>query len=162
MVASSPHARLRAARQALGLSDAEVAGRTGLALADYASLEETAIAIREAVDLRRVKRVADLLGLDLFALLGLACAYCAGQGPPARDEPRPTRDARVRARRQALGLSAGALAARLGVRAETVEAIARDPNALDTWPAAFVEDLARLLEVPPQVLLDLPCPACWR
>ncbi len=156
------HLRLRAAREALGLSDAEVAGRTGLALADYADLEANPDALREAVDLRHLKRVCEVLGVDVWDLLGLACGYCRGKGPPARELTAPPRHELVRTRRAAVGLSRDALAARLDVRADAIDAMARDPNFLDTWPAAFVEDLARTLEVPVQALLDVPCPRCWR
>lgn len=162
MAAPPPHARIRAARDALGLSDAEVAGRTGLALAEYADLEETPGAVREAVDLRHLKRVCEVLDLDLWTLLGLVCGYCGGKGSPVHDQVRPPRHEQVRGRRQALALSSEALAARLGVRVDAADAMARDPNFLDTWPAAFVEDLARLLELPAQALLDVVCPRCWR
>ncbi|HEX7126677.1 MAG TPA: XRE family transcriptional regulator [Thermodesulfobacteriota bacterium] len=156
------HLRLRAAREALGLSDAEVAGRTGLALADYAHLEASADAVRQGVDLRHLKRVCELLGLDLWDLLGLRCGYCRGKGRPARELASPARHELIRARRDALGLARDALAARLDVRIEAIDSMMRDPNFLDTWPAAFVEDLARTLEVPVQALLDVPCPRCWR
>lgn len=162
MALQSPHARIRAAREAWGLSTAEVAGRTGLALPDYADLEETPGALREAIDLRHLKRVCEVLELDLFALLDLLCGYCGGEGAPVHDQARPPRHERVRARREALGLPAETLAARVGVRVEAIDAMTRDPNFLDTWPVAFVEDLARLLETPAQSLLDAVCPRCWR
>ncbi len=154
-----PHTRIRAAREALGLSGAEVAGRTGLALADYADLEASPGALHEAVDLRHLKRVWEVLGVDLWGLLALACGYCRGKGPLARELTGPARHELVRMRRDALGFGRDALAVRLGVRAD---AMARDPNFLDTWPAAFVEDLARTLEIPAQALLDVPCPRCCR
>lgn len=156
------HLRLRAAREALGLSDAEVAGRTGLALANYADLETSPDATRQAVDLRHLKRVCEVLALDLWELLGLRCAYCRGKGTPARELTSPARHELIRARRDALGFARDALAARLDVRLDAIDAMVRDPNFLDTWPAAFVEDLARTLEVPAQALLDVPCPRCWR
>ncbi|HEY8370959.1 MAG TPA: helix-turn-helix transcriptional regulator [Thermodesulfobacteriota bacterium] len=156
------HLRLRAAREALGLSDAEVAGRTGLSLADYAHLEASADAARQAVDLRHLRRVCEVLGVELWDLLDLECGYCRGRGKPARELARRARHELIRARRDALGLARDALARRLDVRIEAIDSMMRDPYFLDTWPAAFVEDLARMLEVPAQALLDVPCPRCWR
>lgn len=156
------HDRIREAREALALSDAEVAGRTGLTLADYADLEQTATAPWEAVDLRHVKRVCEVLGLDLWDLLDLRCGYCAGSGPPAREQSRPPRNELIRHRREALGLWSNALAARLGVRHESIESMETDPNFLEGWPIAFVEDLAQTLDIPAQTLLEVACPRCWR
>ncbi len=37
-----------------------------------------------------------------------------------------------------------------------------DPNFLEGWPIAFVEDLAQTLDIPAQTLLEAACPRCWR
>ncbi|ACG72556.1 transcriptional regulator, XRE family [Anaeromyxobacter sp. K] len=150
---------LRARRTTLGLTDAEVAGRAGLSRNELRDLEQHEDEAVHVVQLRNLRLLCAVLGVDALDLLGIPCASCAradaGRLGGGRHDV-------VRERRIALGLSQAALADRIGFEAGVVADIERDPDYLEGWSAGLVLSLAEVLGVPPQVLLDVRCRKCGR
>lgn len=151
---------LLAERTKLGLTNAEVARRAGLSLDEYRDLEQHADEAVRVLHLRNLRLLCAVLGLDPLDLLGITCAFCAGTA--ADLVPGGGRHEVVRTRRVALGLSQEDLAEHIGFESGVVGDIERDPEYLEGWSAELVLSLARVLEVPPQVLLNVRCRRCGR
>lgn len=149
--------RIAERRQQLGLSDIEVAERTGLSIHEYGDLEQHAEEPFEVVPLGRLRAVCDTLKLSLAELLPREMLSCErSEASISLHEGR--RNAIVEARRKKLELSRQELGDRLGFPAETVKLMEEDPDFLERWPIGYVRDVARELGIPLHVLLGLPCP----
>ena len=115
---SSHGSLLRQLRQERGISQAELARGTGMARTYVIALEQG----RHEPSLDLLRRVAAALGMPLAALLW----FLAGE--PFADPAAPLA-ARVRLRRQRLGLSAAELAARAETTRATISQIEGGTNA---------------------------------
>lgn len=152
--------RFRAQRTRLGLTEAEASGRAGLSLDEYRDVEQHKDEAAQVLHLGNLRLLCSVLGLDPLDLFGIPCAFCAGTDTGLGD--RRGREEVVRTRRVALGLSQADLAERIGFEAGVVNDIERDPEYLEGWSVELVLSLAQVLEVPPQVLLNVRCRRCGR
>jgi transcriptional regulator with XRE-family HTH domain len=160
-VGVSVNETIRTARLRLGLSENDVAGRAGLSWHEYFDLELHADEGIEVVHLKNMKRVAEVLHLDVLDLFGIRCAFC--------DHPERSvsgshlcRNELVRQSREAMGLSQDDLANGIGFETVAVAQMESDPDFLESWSVGLVRELAGILAVPPQVLLDVRCATCGR
>lgn len=151
---------LRAQRTRLGLAETEVARRAGLSLDEYRDVEQHEDEALQVLHLRKLRLLCSVLALDPFDLFDVPCAFCAGTD--AGLVPGGRRHEVVRSRRVALGLSQDDLAERIGFEVGVVDDIERDPDYLEGWSVELVLSLARVLAVPPQVLLSVKCRKCGR
>jgi transcriptional regulator with XRE-family HTH domain len=154
----SAHQEIRSRREALGLSDVQVAEMVGLSIDEYWDVEQHAHEIFGVTDLGEVRRLCEVLGFDVFQLLGVTCAFCE-QSAQAHDWSLP-RNQLIRRQRIALGLSEEELAEEIGFEKRTVQYLEEESEHLEGWSYELIEDLARVLRIPLQVLLGARCPVC--
>jgi transcriptional regulator with XRE-family HTH domain len=149
------------ARKRLGLTEDEVAERSGLSWNEYRDAEWHEDEARDVVHVRNLKLLVQALGLDLLELFDIECALC-GSKAPADVAAGLSRSELVRQRREQLGLSQDQLGDRIGF--ETVAIVEMEKNAdyLDGWSVDLVVELAGILSVPAQVLLGAACKRCGR
>ena len=152
---------LEARRHRRGWTRGDLASRAGVDPDELADVEALDEGLREVAELGTVRRISAALELDPRALLDQPCAFHE-QGVPFLPEYALPRHELVRNRLQAAGLTAAQLACRMGLRESAVEAAASDPDALERWSVAPVEELARRLGIPADPLLALGCGACGR
>ena len=162
----------------LGLYVEDVAARAQVGIATYDLVESADdIEFYGVWDLRIVKRVVDTLELNLLDLLGLECVFCAKELEQWRDLAGLPRNEIVRRRREELGLSKEGLLTKLGWAqwyAETigpnrpwVEGIMKEYRAMEDSADSIerlnlddVTQVAKGIEVPPQLLLGVSCARC--
>jgi transcriptional regulator with XRE-family HTH domain len=154
------HQLIKARREALGLSDVQVGERTGLSVYEYGDIEQYADEIFSVTDLRQVRVLCQVLGIDLFELFDLTCEFC-GQNQLSTDYLLP-RNELVRKQRLALGMSEEQLGDDIGFEARTVQYLEEDKDHLEGWSYELIEELAKLLKLPVQILLGVKCPICKR
>lgn len=149
--------RIQERREALGLSDVEVAQRAGLSIHEYCDVEGYPDEFTDVLSVDEAKRLAAVLGLDLLELVGLSCSRCEGESldpdwlllSPAR---------LLRLRREELGLTREQVAAQAGwddrgaglELLEDIDASFPGETNIDTVLA-----LSRVLEVPADLLLGV-------
>lgn len=136
-------AQLRALRLGRGVSQAELARRTATARTHLVALEQG----QHEPSLELLGRIATALSYPLPALLW----YLAGE---AYADPAAPLAARVRLRRERLGLSAATLAARAGTTRATISQIETGVNA--NPGLRLLARLARSLECCPSELAPSP------
>ena len=152
--------RIRERRIKLGLSDVEVARRSGLSIDEYCDVEWHDNELFEVVNLKNLKQLCIVLDLDQFDVLELECAFCQGSG--YLPEYQLPRNEIVRHQRLAKGWSTEELGDKIGFYQEATEQIEADADYLDSWSANLVKDLTQHLDVPPQILLGIKCGRCHR
>jgi len=152
--------RIRDRRIELGLSDVEVARRSGLSIHEYCDAEWHDNELLAVVNLRNLKQLCLVLDLDPFDVLEFKCAFCTGSG--YLPEYHLPRNEIVRRQRLVKGWSVKELGDKIGFYEEVIQHIEIDADYLDSWSANLVKDLAKHLDVPPQVLLGIKCGRCHR
>jgi transcriptional regulator with XRE-family HTH domain len=70
---------IEARRKELGLSDQQVADFIGVNLSSYLDIEWHEDELRKAVWLGSIKLLSQTLGLEMFELLSMKCAFCDGR-----------------------------------------------------------------------------------
>lgn len=148
-------------RKELGLSDRQVAEAIGTNLHSYCDIEWHADELCRAVELRQIKLLSQTLGLGMFELLSMQCAFCDG-GAAYLEEYRLPRNELIAALRQKEGLSQHELAERSDYYEDGIQAMERDPDYLERSFIEDVLDLVKPLKLPLQVLLGVKCPKCGR
>jgi transcriptional regulator with XRE-family HTH domain len=157
----TPNVAIREARQRLGLSETDVAARAGLSPNEYLDLEAHENEAADVVHLSDLKKLVEVLHLDLLGLFGIGCVFCEHPELPTPD-PHVTRNDLVRRTREAMGLSEDDLGDRVGFETVAIVAMESDPEFLESWSVGLVQELAAVLGLPLQVLLGVRCAACHR
>lgn len=152
------HQLIKARREALGLSDVQVSERTGLSVYEYGDIEQYADEVYSVTDLRQARVLCQVLGIDLFELFDLKCEFC-GQAQLSANYSLPRNEV-IRKQRLALGISEEQLGDDIGFEARTVQYLEEDKDHLEGWSFELIEELAKLLMLPLQVLLGVQCPTC--
>jgi transcriptional regulator with XRE-family HTH domain len=138
-------------REQLGLSDVEVAEKADIGIYAYGDIESYETEATTLVPLPDLKRLCKVLDLELMELLDIP-----EQPLDALICSKP-RNVLVREMREKKGLSQDELANQTGFYSWAITAIESDPNNLDSdsWCAEDIVILARLLDIPVQLLLGV-------
>jgi DNA-binding XRE family transcriptional regulator len=153
------HEIIKASRVRLGLTEDEVSKRAGISWNEYFDIELNPKEALEVARLGQVKRVCEVLGLDVLDLFDISCAYCG----PNTDNPcgeQGSRSRLISRRRTELGMSVEGLADRIGFDPAAIRDMEMDPMYLDRWPVELVLELSGVLDIPPQRLLGVKCMQC--
>lgn len=153
--------KIKNRRLELGLKDLEVAYKSGLSIHQYNDLEDYPDYIFAAAPLYYVKKVCRALDIDLNNVFGISCVFCEDQ-QPYLEEYRSWRCTLVKVKREKLGLSTEKLGDEVGFYGSEIELIEKYPAHLESWVIENILELAKQLEVPPQILLDTQCLKCGR
>lgn len=146
-------------RKELGLSDQQVADSIGVNLSSYLDIEWHENELRKAVWLGKIKLLSQTLGLEMFELLSMECAFCDGR-IAYLEEYRLPRHELIKVLREKEGLSQYELAERSDYYEEGIQAMARDSDYLERAFVEDVQDLVAPLKVPLQILLGVKCQKC--
>lgn len=139
----SPGTAIRMRRLELGLSDVEVATRSGLSVDEYWDLERNPEEIYMVTCLADIGRVCRILGLRLGDVFQLP--QCT---------QRLEHDS-IQRRREELGWSASELSNRVGISEVTISQAESSPATLQTWVLDPVLALAHVLKLRIECVLDL-------
>jgi transcriptional regulator with XRE-family HTH domain len=137
-----PHQVLESRRRELGLSQDDVAARSGLTVHEYPHLEEDPTELYMVTLLEDVERVCAALRIDIVTLYGL----------PLCSEPVTPEFLAVK--RQGLGLSRVEVANRVGIEEDMLEVAESDISAIGGWVMEPVRRLANVLGVSPACLVS--------
>jgi len=148
-------------REELGLSAPEVARRSRLSTNEYFDLEQHLDEAYSVVALYYLRKIATLLSIEMFDLLGLKCEFCE-DGSSFSEDFYLSLDELVRRRREAKGLSPEELGDSLGYHGIEIKNIETYPAHLQSWVIDDIGELSAQLAIPRQVLLDSECPKCKR
>ena len=157
----NPCAKIKARRTELGLTDAEVANRVGLTISSYFAIEHQENEIILYPELQQVKKICDVLKFDLFELLELNCTFCEETEAHVEKFSLP-RNELIAIKRKEMGISAAELGDRVGFYESEIESLELNPEHLETWSIDFIKDLAKVISVPIQILLDSKCKKCGK
>jgi DNA-binding XRE family transcriptional regulator len=150
---------IREARTRLRLRDTDVAACAGLSIHEYCDVESYEDEAFRVVHLGKMRRLCDVLGLDILDLFAIGCASCGKREQVAAGHQGP-RDEMIRARRANLGLTQDQLGDLIGFETVAIVDMEKDPDFLETWSVELIVELAGHLELPAQVLLGVICKKC--
>ena len=153
--------RIRRRREALGMSDVEVAQRVGLSMHEYYDVEAYPDEFTDVLHVAEAKRLADVLGLDLLELVGVKCSSCEREGFDAGRLTAPPVEL-LRSRREEMNLSREEVSDQAGWedRGAGLEILENDASFPGRTTINTVLDLSRVLRVPADLLLGIRCPLC--
>lgn len=152
---------IKSRRSELGLSERQVADSICIELSSYYDIEGHADEILRGVWLRQIKLLSSTLGLEMFELLSMECAFCDGR-TAYLEEYRLPRHELIKVLREKEGLSQYELAERSDYYEKGIQAMEHDPEELERAFVEDVQDLVAPLKVPLQILLGVKCPKCGR
>ena len=147
----TPTARhlIRRKREGLGLSTEQASRLLGLSEPEYADLERHDDELRTVLPMRDARRLAQLLGVDLFALFDARSEQAGDGGNDSPSRCRVLSDARKR-----LGATTRMMADDIGFEERFVLALENRSNALEDYPFAVWEIVANYLGVSTLRLID--------
>ena len=146
-------------RKELGLSEQQVADSIGVNLSSYLDIEWHEYELRKAVWLGKIKLLSQTLGLEMFELLSMECAFCDGS-TAYLEEYRLPRHELIKVLREKEGLSQYELAERSDYYEKGIQAMEHDSEELERAFVEDVQDLVAPLKVPLQILLGVKCQKC--
>lgn len=155
------HELIRARRIALGAGEVEVATGCGLSVYEYGDIEQHRDELFQVAHLRQARCLCDRLGLDIFEIFDMNCAFCA-DGAAYHDDYLLPRNELVRKQRTALGFSQADLGDEIGFETAAIENMENDPDFFEEWSFDLIHETATILNVPPQIFLAIKCPKCGR
>lgn len=152
---------IKSRRKELGMSEQQVADSIGIELSSYYDIEGHADEIWRGVWLRQIKLLSSTLGLEMFELLSMECAFCDGR-TAYLEEYRLPRHELIKVLREKEGLSQYELAERSDYYEKGIQAMEHDSEELERDFVEDVQDLVAPLKVPLQILLGVKCSKCGR
>lgn len=152
---------ITARRVALGADEVEVAKDSGLSIYEYGDIEQYRDEIFEVTHLRQAKCLCDRLGLDIFEIFDMDCAFCADSAAYHDDYLLP-RNELVQKRCAALGFSQEELGDLIGFETIAIVNMEKNPDFFEEWSFELVHNTALVLKVPDQIFLAIKCPKCGR
>jgi len=153
-----PNELIRARREGLGLSPADVAMTASLGIPAYRDIEAYEDEAFTRAHLQALRSICEMLGLDLLSIFGIECQFCSGDYPDALFHV--ARNALISQRRMALGLTDEQLGDRIGFEAIAIEKMEKDPDFLELWSVELIQQLATELGIPVHALLRVRCLKC--
>jgi transcriptional regulator with XRE-family HTH domain len=148
--------KIKQRRWQLNLTKQEVAGLAGLNYDSYWDIEEHEDEIENAVSLRDIKRLLEVLGMDLLETLSITCA----------DEKKVTsadsaytlpRNELVRKMREKKGVTSEQFADSAGFSLEAFQRLEEEPEEIDNWELNDILVLSERLAIPIHLLLGVTC-----
>lgn len=152
---------LRNRRVELGLTESDIADHIGLSVMEYHDIESYPDEIYTVVDLEKVKRLFETLGLNFLKTLGIECEFCLGNGVYRSIYTLP-RHMIIRQSREDLKLSRKVLGDHIAFEEATVDDMEHNPAFLESWPIDYIRVLSKVLSVPLQILMDVKCSDCGK
>lgn len=152
---------IEAQRLKLGLSEQQLAEALGMSVDAYCDIEWHDDELHKAVELQRVKKLSETLGIPIFELLAMQCPFCSKEAPYL-DEYRLPRDELIKLLRQNAGLSQRELGDCSDFHDYAIEGMECDPDYLERSTIESICDLSVALKIPLQVLFGVRCPKCQR
>jgi len=153
--------KIKNRRLELGFSDKEVADKLSIPIHSYFDIEAHKDEIFLYPELHHVKKLCDILKMDIFSLLDMTCDFCNGNKNYLTEYSYP-RNILINKKRLELGISEESFGDRIGFSKEAVVSMERDSEYLETWPIDYIKDIADVISVPIQVLLNTKCLKCGR
>jgi transcriptional regulator with XRE-family HTH domain len=148
------HEVIRKAREQAGLSDTDIAARSGLSLYEYGDIETYADEFTTAISLAAAKAICRAVHLHLSDVIALEpLGRDAGHLAVPSDLAGLPRNVLLRKRREALGLSLNQLADAIGFEDIVIERAEANSDLLETLPIRVVADLAASLQLPLRSLI---------
>jgi transcriptional regulator with XRE-family HTH domain len=143
------HEVIQKAREQAGMSDTEVAARSGLSIYEYGDVEAYDDEFTTAIPLRAAKAICGALHLNLTELLALEPLAGADlrSAFPA-DLVGLSRNVVLRKRRESLGLSIPEVADAIGFEDIAIEQAEADCGHLESLPIQVIAGLAVRLKLP--------------
>ncbi|HEV8621099.1 MAG TPA: helix-turn-helix transcriptional regulator [Nitrospiraceae bacterium] len=148
-------------RLKLGLSESQIAKTIGISLDSYCDIESHVDELCTVVELRRIKQLSQILGIETFELLSIHCSFCNADVGYLEEYHLP-RNELIKVTRQKAGLSQQQLGDRSDFHDYAIEGMERDPGYLDRSTVESVLELANALKIPFQILSGLKCQKCGR
>lgn len=151
--------QIRERRLLLGLTDCDVANESNISIAEYNDIEAYPDELYTVVHLQVVKRICDVLSINLMDLLGLGCRFCE-DGQPFIEIYLLSRNLLISKQRTKLGLSLDDVGNQIGFESRAIERMENESDFLDKWCLENIDNLSKALCIPLQILLDEHCPKC--
>lgn len=143
------HEVIQKAREQAGMSDTEVAARSGLSIYEYGDVEAHDDEFITAIPLRAVKAICEALHLNLVELLALEPLAGADlRSTLPADLAGLSRHVILRKRRESLGLSIPEVADAIGFEDIAIERAEADSGHLESLPIQVIAGLAGRLKLP--------------
>ena len=149
---------IKARRLGLGLSAQEIASKSGLYLSEYRDAEECDKELHGVVKLSSLRKLCDLLALDILTLFEIPCPFCGGK--VYRSEYQQPRSALIQQMRGEKGWSLDEFSGRTGWYEPALRRVESEPDYLESADLSSIKALADALDTPMQVLLAIKCSKC--
>jgi transcriptional regulator with XRE-family HTH domain len=145
-------------RQQLGLRDVDVAKQSGIGIDAYWDIEHNPdeLSITEISD---IKKISEILDLDVIRLLEIQCDFCSSKTAYASDYRLP-RNELIRKRRIERGLTTDKLGEEVGFYEIEIKRLENEPERIESWRLEFVQSLSESLGIPLPILLGVKCSQC--
>lgn len=151
--------KIKKRRQEMGLSEIEAAKSSDMSIHEYGDIEQHKDEIFLYPDLSHVKKLCEILDLDLFELLNIQCVFCADPSS-YRHYFSLSRSQLIAIQRNVIGISIKELGDQIGFHESEIEKLEIDPEHIESWPIGYIQDIAFIINVPIQVLLHVKCRKC--
>ena len=152
---------IKAGRNRLGMSETEAAEKIGLTIYEYGDIEQHEDEIFTVAHLSQVKRLCNILGIGIFELLNMECAFCAND-ETFTEEYNLSRHDLIQRRRVDLGLTQDDLGNQIGFETVAIKDMETNPGFLENWSFELVRNLGSILNIPTQILMLERCKKCGR
>lgn len=133
---------IRVRREELGLTDVEVAQRSGLSIYEYGDVEDDETELYMVLPLKKIKSLCQTLGIDMLSLYRIG--KCDREITPRL----------LLNRRQEKGITIRELSDQVGISEEMLVKAEYDPSSIGEWVMDSVLALAQALDVSPACLLE--------
>ena len=134
-------------RQALKIPVAEIIQRLGITTEEYRDIEQHPDELMTVVPLTKTIKLCDILAINLLDLIDDTTTE------PSVLETTLSRHELIRQERKSIGLSCRELGDRLGFDENEMSLLETEPDHIDSWPIAYIKELAQALNVPSHILL---------
>jgi transcriptional regulator with XRE-family HTH domain len=154
-----PHEMLKERRIQLNISDVELSRKINLSVCQLSDIEEYEDEIYSIADIGDIKKLCDLLKMDLFELFDIKCAFCF-DNEDYLDKYDLPRNKLIALTKKELVLSSEELGDIVGFKVAAIDNMENDPDFLSSWSYDLVVHLSEVLKLPKQILLGIQCPDC--
>jgi hypothetical protein len=148
-------------RAELGLLDVDVAQRSKMTVYEYGDIESHSDELVSVPPLYHVKKLLNVLQLDLLDTIGLECTFCKLPELRLKYAGKP-RSLIVLEQREAKRFDRKQLGDMIGFYEDEIRLIETYTAHLESWVIENIIKLAESLTIPPQVLLDVECVTCQK
>jgi predicted transcriptional regulator len=145
-------------RQQLGLRDVDVAKQSGIGIDAYWDIEHHADELF-STEISDIKKISEVLDLDLIRLLEIQCEFCSNKTSYMPDYRLP-RNELIRKRRIERRLTTDKLGEEVGFAEIEIVRLENEPERIESWRLEFVQRLSESLGIPLPILLGVKCSQC--